>query len=177
MSETSEEQAAQRERLFDELKQELLPHAHAEDRVFYSQIEQPEETRDLVLEAREEHRLIEQVLTELDEMDAGGEEWGPKLKVLKEMIEHHVEEEEGEQFKKAKKELSSEQAREIGARFLAEKQRELRGLGVDIPLGAPTDAQLEAMSKQDLYEKAKQMGIEGRSAMNKNELISALKNH
>jgi hypothetical protein len=32
-------------------------------------------------------------------------------------------------------------------------------------------------SKSDLYEKAKQVGIEGRSRMSKRELISALRNH
>lgn len=32
-------------------------------------------------------------------------------------------------------------------------------------------------SKQDLYKKAKEVGIEGRSKMNKKELINALRNH
>ena len=35
----------------------------------------------------------------------------------------------------------------------------------------------EDRSKADLYEKAKQVGIEGRSKMSKGELISALRNH
>ncbi|MDA8295710.1 MAG: Rho termination factor N-terminal domain-containing protein [Actinomycetota bacterium] len=35
----------------------------------------------------------------------------------------------------------------------------------------------EERSKQDLYEKAKQVGIEGRSSMTKRELIDALRNH
>jgi hypothetical protein len=32
-------------------------------------------------------------------------------------------------------------------------------------------------SKRDLYDKAKQVGIDGRSQMDKRELISALRNH
>lgn len=35
----------------------------------------------------------------------------------------------------------------------------------------------EDWSKKDLYEKAKEVGIEGRSSMDKKELMSALRNH
>ena len=35
----------------------------------------------------------------------------------------------------------------------------------------------EDWSKSDLYDKAKEVGIEGRSKMNKDELIDALRNH
>ncbi len=35
----------------------------------------------------------------------------------------------------------------------------------------------EDRSKEDLYKKAKEVGIEGRSKMNKKELINALRNH
>ncbi len=37
--------------------------------------------------------------------------------------------------------------------------------------------QYEDWNKEDLYEKAKEVGIEGRSDMDKDELISALRNH
>ena len=35
----------------------------------------------------------------------------------------------------------------------------------------------EERSKEDLYKKAQEVGIEGRSKMNKKELINALRNH
>jgi hypothetical protein len=35
----------------------------------------------------------------------------------------------------------------------------------------------EDWSKEDLYDKAKQVGISGRSQMSKKELISSLRNH
>ncbi len=35
----------------------------------------------------------------------------------------------------------------------------------------------EERSKKDLYKKAKEVGIEGRSKMNKDQLIDALRNH
>lgn len=51
------------------------------------------------------------------------EEWTAKLTVLKENVEHHVEEEEGEMFKKARKVLTNEQAEELGARMEAAKTK------------------------------------------------------
>lgn len=38
-------------------------------------------------------------------------------------------------------------------------------------------AKYEERSKEELYDKAKEVGIEGRSKMNKEELIDALRNH
>lgn len=38
-------------------------------------------------------------------------------------------------------------------------------------------AKYEEWTKDELYEKAKQVGIEGRGSMNKGELIDALRNH
>jgi hemerythrin-like domain-containing protein len=51
------------------------------------------------------------------------EEWTAKLTVLKENVEHHVEEEEGEMFKSARQVLSKEQIEELGARMEAQKKR------------------------------------------------------
>jgi len=45
------------------------------------------------------------------------ETWSAKFTVLKEQVEHHVEEEEGEMFKKARKVLSREEIEELGARM------------------------------------------------------------
>ncbi|HEV7682428.1 MAG TPA: hemerythrin domain-containing protein, partial [Pyrinomonadaceae bacterium] len=78
------------------------------------------------LEAFEEHRLVKQLLGELDKMDKGEEQWTARFTVLKENVEHHVEEEEGEMFPKARKVLSTEQAEIIGTRMEEEKNKELK---------------------------------------------------
>lgn len=117
------EDRAQRERLLAKLKHELLAHAEAEDMVFYKPLKAADEARSLILEAEEEHRVVTRVLGELERLSAENEKWAARLTVLKELVEHHVEEEEGEMFKKARGIFDKEQERELGVAFLREKKR------------------------------------------------------
>jgi iron-sulfur cluster repair protein YtfE (RIC family) len=113
-----------REELFTKLKNELDIHARIEEQIFYPAIKEAQETHDITLEAFEEHRVVKRLLAELDAMPKDDERWGAKLTVLKENVEHHVEEEEGEMFKKARKVLSQEQIDELGARMETAKKAE-----------------------------------------------------
>ena len=106
-----------REELFTRLKTELDIHAKIEETIFYPAIETEEETREITLEAFEEHRLVKQLLGELESMPKDSEEWTAKFTVLKENVEHHVEEEEGEMFPKAKKVLAKDDQETLGARL------------------------------------------------------------
>ena len=116
------ENPAQRERLVAQLKKELLAHSEAEDVVFYQRLKTAEEAREIVLEAAEEHRVVARVLGELERLSAENERWAARLSVLKELVEHHVEEEEGEIFKKAKTLFDRERERELGTAFLEQKK-------------------------------------------------------
>lgn len=120
---TTERAIKTREELFAKLKTELDIHARVEESLLYPALEEAGETRDLTLEAYEEHRLVKRLLTELEAMPKDSEQWTAKLTVLKENVEHHVEEEEGELFKKARKVLSKEQLEELGGRMEAEKKQ------------------------------------------------------
>ncbi|MGA9994304.1 MAG: hypothetical protein WBP93_02765, partial [Pyrinomonadaceae bacterium] len=64
------------------------------------------------------------LLQELDSMPKDSEEWAAKLTVLKENVEHHVEEEEGDMFPKAKKVLGEDRIEELGTRMEASKQEQ-----------------------------------------------------
>jgi hemerythrin-like domain-containing protein len=121
---TTERGVKTREELFTQLKQELDVHAHVEETIFYPAIKDAEPTHEIVLEGYEEHNVVKTLLKELEAMPVDDETWGAKLTVLKENVEHHVEEEEGEMFEKAKKVLSSEEVEELGARMEAAKSRQ-----------------------------------------------------
>jgi len=123
---TTERGVKTREDLFTQLKTELDVHAHIEETILYPALQEIEVTHDITLEAFEEHRLVKQLLGELEKMDKGDETWTARFTVLKENVEHHVEEEEGEMFPKARKALSDEQAEDLGARLEAAKKTELK---------------------------------------------------
>ena len=117
IEETTERAVKGRDELFARLKAELDLHAKIEEEIFYPALEEPEETREVTLEAYEEHRLVKQLLTELEAEPKDTEEWTAKFTVLKENIEHHVEEEEGEMFKKARTVLNEEEIETLGNRL------------------------------------------------------------
>ena len=100
-------------------------HAHIEETIFYPALEREKETREITLEAYEEHRVVKDLLSQLDAASSADEEWEARLTVLKENVEHHVEEEEGELFDKANDVLTGDQADELGAQMQAEKNRQL----------------------------------------------------
>ena len=114
---TSERALKTRGELFTKLKMELDVHSRIEETIFYPVLEEADETHELTLEALEEHALVKQLLEELHSLAKDDEQWTAKFTVLKENVEHHVEEEEGEMFKKARKVLSEEAIETLGTRM------------------------------------------------------------
>ena len=123
IEDTTERAVKGRDELFARLKAELDLHAMIEEEIFYPALEDTEEAREITLEAYEEHRLVKQLLAELEAEPKDTEEWTAKFTVLKENIEHHVEEEEGEMFKKARQALSEEEIETLGDRLQEAKQQ------------------------------------------------------
>jgi Hemerythrin HHE cation binding domain len=81
--------------LFEEMKTKLLAHAHAEQEVLYRPLEasQSEASRSFAHEGTNEHQIVEQQLQKLSaDGNKAGEQWTAELKVLRELVEHHVEE-------------------------------------------------------------------------------------
>jgi hemerythrin-like domain-containing protein len=109
--------------VFAQIKTELELHTHIEETIFYPALEDPKQTHDLVLEAYEEHDVVKKLLAELSKAKSANEEWEAQAKVLRENVEHHVEEEENELFKKARAALSREEIETLGEQMENEKQR------------------------------------------------------
>jgi hemerythrin-like domain-containing protein len=114
LEETTEQAVKTREDLFARLSEELTIHALIEETLLYPVLRREAETREITIEGLEEHHVMKLLLRELAEMKPGTEQWTAKIKVLKENVEHHVEEEEGEMFVEARKVLSDDQIKEIG---------------------------------------------------------------
>ena len=123
---TTERAEKTRTELFAKLQQELDVHAKIEESVFYPAIKQAAETREIVLEGFEEHHVIKMLLKELEAVPVDTEQWTAKLKVLQENVEHHVEEEEGEMFQKARQVLSEDDIDRLGEQMEEEKKRLLQ---------------------------------------------------
>ena len=128
IDQTTERGVKTREELFTRVKTELDVHAKIEETIFYPALENEEETRDITLEAFEEHRLVKQLLSELEGMAKDDEQWTARFTVLKENVEHHVEEEEGEMFPKVRKVLSNEDLETLGARLEEAKKEQKAAL-------------------------------------------------
>jgi hemerythrin superfamily protein len=114
-----------KEQIVGRICEALTAHAAVEEELFYPavarQAGEDEKAEDSVREANEEHALVKNLVAELEEMSASDEQYEAKVKVLKDVVEHHVEEEEGQLMPKAKKLLSSEQLEELGARVESRK--------------------------------------------------------
>jgi hemerythrin-like domain-containing protein len=109
--------------VFKQIKTELELHTHIEEKIFYPALEKPKQTHDLVLEAYEEHDVVKKLLSELSRARTASEEWEAQAKVLRENVEHHVEEEENELFQKADAALSEDEIEALGEKMQAEKER------------------------------------------------------
>lgn len=120
---TTDRASKTRQDLFEQIKEELEIHAQIEETIFYPALQVETETEDITREAYEEHKLVKTLLQELDQMPKDDEQWAAKFKVLKENVEHHVEEEEGEMFTKAKQALGKDELEELGDEMEEEKKR------------------------------------------------------
>jgi hemerythrin superfamily protein len=112
--------ASSKEELFTQIADKLAIHAAIEEHQFYPSVK-AKRTEDILLESLEEHLAIKRVLADLLAIDAEDESFDAKIKVLKETVEHHVEEEETDLFPKVRKLLSAEELEAIGQEMQAEQ--------------------------------------------------------
>jgi hemerythrin superfamily protein len=115
--------AKSREKLFTQLKNDLEAHSHGEEVVFYPALKEHSEMQDMITEATEEHAEVANLLEELEELDKESEDWSSKLAELKKSVLHHVKEEEGEIFEKAKEVLEKEEIQTLGKEFQDAKKQ------------------------------------------------------
>lgn len=119
-----EERTSERVRLLYELETEILPHMVAEERVLYPRLKEGKDAgaRDDALESMVEHHAVRLVLRDLAETPANDEVFPAKVRVLEEMVEHHLREEESGIFQDVERTLGGHEAAEILEGFRREKE-------------------------------------------------------
>lgn len=124
LSESGDNAVKQRERLVSKIEEEIKTHSQLEEEVFYPAFKartQNTDAEDLFYEAAEEHHLVDMVLPALKAANPKSHEFAAKAKVLKELVEHHIREEEGQMFTQARRVFSDDQLTELGKLMQARK--------------------------------------------------------
>jgi hemerythrin superfamily protein len=104
-----------RRRAMADIVHALEHHTQIEEEVFYPAVREigTKKATDMVGEAYEEHHVVKLVLAELPGVDPSAENFEAKMTVLKELVGHHVEEEEEEMFPMAERRLGSERSSQL----------------------------------------------------------------
>jgi hemerythrin-like domain-containing protein len=122
--------------ILKQIKKEIVPHSRGEEKTIYTWLKESIEQDDkatqdeinLANEAYEEHRLIDKMLKDLEGTNINDEMWSARLMVLKENVEHHIEEEEKELFKLIKKHFSNDKLEEIRTLYIFAKDAYVENL-------------------------------------------------
>jgi hemerythrin superfamily protein len=165
LEETTERASDKREKLLATIEQELKIHTKIEEEIFYPEVraagEQLDET---VAEGIEEHHVVDVLIDEVRQLTPGDEAWVAKMTVMMENVEHHASEEEDEMFPDVRGVLDEA--------ALADQARRLEARKAE--LGAPTVADEEHLTVDELAELARAQEIPGRSTMDRDELLATV---
>ncbi|MFL5263563.1 MAG: hemerythrin domain-containing protein [Anaeromyxobacteraceae bacterium] len=118
---------AARRKLCEQISDALAVHATIEEKIFYPATKDAR-TEELLLEATEEHLGAKRVIADLLATDADDERFAARVKVLKDLVQHHVSEEERDLFPKVKKLLDTHELDELGDQ-LEDMTEELQAAG------------------------------------------------
>ena len=117
LSESTDRALKKRAELLDKLELEITIHTQLEEQILYPAFKEAggKEKDEMYYEAKEEHRTVDSlVLPDLKSTDPSTPEFAGRVKVVKELLEHHIEEEETEMFPQAKKLLGNAKLEELG---------------------------------------------------------------
>lgn len=119
---------------FFKVKLKADPHMMGEERFFYPVLEEIEELRELTSQAYKEHNEAKTLIFEIDGMDERDKNWTVKISELKQIIEHHIEEEERKVLERARNLLSQEKAEEIAQQYIEFKRSYMNRIETGTPL-------------------------------------------
>lgn len=121
----TEGDSSERQTAWKEFYREVKSHSAAEEETFYSTLMEETWGQDAARHSVSEHKEMDDIMEELNDMDMSSPGWLTKFKTLKHDYEHHIEEEEDDVFGRARKVIGEEHNDAFGEKFLKRKDKEL----------------------------------------------------
>ena len=128
LHEDEEEERA--EAVATQICNELKIHTTIEEEIFYPAMREALDEEDLLDEAEVEHASAKDLIEQIEGMSPSDDKYAAKVIVLGEYVNHHVEEEQGEMFPKAKKKGKLD-LKALGEQMAARKLELQAEMGID----------------------------------------------
>jgi hemerythrin superfamily protein len=179
-----------RRALLTEVAARLSAHSWAEEEKVYPALLKADPSEEAeVYHGVEEHHEATDLLHKLLVTDPASQQFDTALERFVDAVKHHVDEEESEILPDLANKIDQARLERLGDAFEARRLEILRSHGIDDKAvgsgGAAVQmaraqqagrADVEQMTRDELYEKAKEADIPGRSQMSKDELAKAVQN-
>ena len=147
---------------------ELQVHTTIEEDVIYPVVKKDvPEGKELEAEAEKEHEEVENLIKRVQKAGYDDASVPDLIQKIEDGVTHHVEEEESEMFPKLRQSVEGDELTQLGRKLQQAKEKELQRKAS----GATVEGEL---TKEELYQKAQEQDVEGRSKMNKDELEKAV---
>ncbi len=128
--------ASERKALLEQIEHELVPHSRAEEKTLYANL--LPKAHDLTNDSYEEHLAVDHLMAELKQIEVTSDVWLAKLVNIRGSLDHHIAQEEGPMFTKAKDSLSDDDLEMIHENYKIAKERYMDTL----PTQEETDARV-----------------------------------
>ncbi|NYI05281.1 hemerythrin domain-containing protein [Allostreptomyces psammosilenae] len=158
-----------RSALVEEVGRLLVAHSKAEEERVYPIVAKaaPDE-KGQVRHSEEEHAEAEQLVERLRGTDPGAKEFDTLVEQLVDAVTHHVQTEETEVLPALREAVDRDRLLDLGSQFDSRRRQVLQ----EFEQGGADE---EGMSREELYQKAREEDVPGRSRMKKDELAEALR--
>jgi hemerythrin-like domain-containing protein len=108
---------------FLEMKSLLEAHSLAEERVLYARLKKDDESANVILEAAADHEMIARTLEDMGGLGLNAKQWMTLANTLREMLQEHIELEEGQIFEAARRRFKEDELMRMGGQMQYEKTR------------------------------------------------------